>query len=196
MSDNTFSSEFNGDFSFTPTRNLTSLVDDECYQQRQNMQDSSKMKYVTTNYIDLLEGHSQNWFGISMRDQLFTPAENMDADSNLRNSKLTNCKVRNNFGQLPIPTLPALYNAHAQDTDKESKYIWPLSNEKHGGCQPMDTNYHDRSWYIFPEMKHQAIKSVQKSNDYRQGTSTRFVDLDKTQEVARRQYAKTSTLLD
>ena len=195
MSDNTFKSEYKSDFSFTPTRNLTRLIDDECEQQKRDAEDRTKMKYFTTNHIDLLEGHHQNWFGISMRDQLFTPAENMDGDSNLRYAPLTNCKVRNNYGQLPIPTLPALYNAHVQDTDKQAEFIWPLHNRERNECQPRDSNFHNRSWYIFPEMKHQAIRSVQKSNDYRQGTSTRFVDLDKTQEEQRRQYAKTSTLL-
>lgn len=195
MSDNTFTSEFKGNFSFTPTRNLTSLVDDECYQQRIASEDTKKLKYTTTNYIDLLEGHNQNWFGISMRDQLFTPAENMDGDSNLRYAPLTNCKVKNNFGQLPIPTLPSLYNARAQDTDKESKYIWGISTTERKECQPSDTNYHDRSWYIFPDMKHQAIRSVQTGSEYRQGTSTRFADLDKTQELKRREYVKTSSLL-
>ena len=195
MSDKTFTSEFKGNFSFTPTRNLTSLVDDECYQQRIASEDTKKLKYTTTNYIDLLEGHNQNWFGISMRDQLFTPAENMDGDSNLRYAPLTNCKVKNNFGQLPIPTLPSLYNARAQDTDKESKYIWPLNTTERKECQPSDTQFHDRSWYIFPDLKHQAIKSVQTGNEYRQGTSTRFVDLDKEQELKRREYVKTSTLL-
>ena len=195
MSDNTFNSEYKSTFSFTPTRNLTRLADDECEQQKRNTEDRTKMKYFTTNHIDLLEGHTQNWFGISMRDQLFTPAENMDGDSNLRYAPLTNCKVKNNYGQLPIPTLPALYNAHVQDTDKQAEFIWPLHNRERGECQPRDANFHNRSWYIFPEMKHQAIKSVQSSNDYRQGTSTRFVDLDKTQEEQRRQYIKTSTLL-
>lgn len=195
MSDNTFISKHKSDFTFTPTRNLTGLLDDECEQQKRDQDDTTKLKYVTTNHIDLLEGHTQNWFGIALRDQLFTPAEHMDSDSTLRFSPLTNCKIRNNYGQLPIPTLPSLGNAHVQDTDKQSKYIWPLHNRERNECQPRDDAFHNRSWYVFPEMKHEAIRSVQTSNDYRQGSSTRFLDLDETQREQRMQYTKTSTLL-
>ena len=195
MSNNSFTSQFKNDFTFTPTRNLTGLLDDECEQQQRDQEDGTKLKYVTTNHVDLLEGHQQNWFGVSLRDQLFTPAENMDGDSYLRQAKLTNCKIRNNYGQLPIPTLPALHNSHAQDTDKEVN-LWPLHNRDRKECQPRETDFHNRSWYVFPDMKHQAIKSVQTSNSYRQGSSTRFTDLDKTQEAQRRAYSKTSSLLE
>lgn len=194
MSTNEYQNAFERPLTFTPTRNLTSLQDDACEQQKRNQEDSTKLKYVTTNHIDLLNGHKQNWFGIALRDQLFTPAENMDADSQLRHGTLTNCKVRNNFGQLPIPTLPSLANSRAQDTDIESKYIWSQLTRERKECNPRETNFHDRSFYTFPEIKHQAIKSVQKSTHYRQGVSTRFLDLDKAQEQKRKDYLKISSL--
>lgn len=194
MSTNEYNKAFDTSFTFTPSRNLTRQQDDACEQQKRNEEDGTKLKYVTTNYIDLLNGHKQNWFGIALRDQLFTPAENMDGDSKLRYSPLTNCKVRNNFGQLPIPTLPALNNSRAQDTDIESMYMWPIHNREEKSCNPRDTQYYDRSFYVFPEMKHEAIKSVQTGSHLRQGISTRFLNLDMDQEEKRKKYSMTSLL--
>ena len=75
MSDNTYTSVYKDDLTFTPTRNLTRLRDDECEQQFQSNEDSTKLKYITTNHLDLLEGHEYNWFGIGLRDQVFVPTE-------------------------------------------------------------------------------------------------------------------------
>jgi hypothetical protein len=201
MSDNTYKSMFKSDFTFTPQRNLTRLQDDECEQQRRGSEDTTKLKYTTTNHLDLLEGHEYNWFGIGLRDHLFVPSDNMDGDSSLRYAPLTNCRVRDNYGQLPIPTLPSLHNAHAQDTDKESKMLWPLHDRGQKVCNPKDTEYFNRSFYIFPEeiresgeLKHSPIRSVQTTNDYRQGLSTRFIDLDKKQEQSEQEYEKSMTL--
>lgn len=196
MSTNEYEKAFDTSFTFTPTRNLTRQQDDECEQQQRNKEDMTKMKYFMTNHVDLLNGHNHNFFGIGLRDQLFTPAENMDGDSYLRHAPLTNCRVRNNFGQLPLPTLPSLANSRAQDTDLESKYIWPLHNRERKECNPRETTFYDRSFYVFPEemYKHEAIKSVQKSNDYRQGVSTRFMDLDVSQEKKRQEFSKMSSL--
>lgn len=195
MSDNSYKSMYKKDLTFTPTRNLTRLQDDECEQQRQAAEESTKLKYVTTNHLDLLEGHEYNWFGIGLRDQIFVPQENMDGDSYLRYAPLTNCRVRDSIGQLPIPTLPSLHNAHVQDTDKESNYLWPLHNRGEKTCNPREVDYYNRSFYLFPEMKHEAIKSVQTSTDYRQGISTRFLDLDTTQAEKRAEFEKSIELL-
>ena len=206
MSDNTYTpfkdSLSSSRLSFTPQRDLTRLQDDSCEQQKRGSEDTSKLKYITTNHLDLIEGHSYNWFGIGIRDQLFVPSENMDGDSILRYAPLTNCRIKDNYGQLPIPTLPSLHNAHAQDTDKESKMLWPLHDKGQKVCNPRDTDFFNRSFYLFPtelrepggELKHEAIKSVQQTNDYRQGISTRFLDLDQTQEQRNSEYKKSMIL--
>jgi hypothetical protein len=194
MSDNTYTSVYKDDLTFTPTRNLTRLQDDECEQQYRVNEDSTKLKYITTNHLDLLEGHEYNWFGIGLRDQVFVPKENMDGDSYLRYAPMTKCRTRDNLGQLPIPTLPSLHNAHVQDTDKESNLIWPLYDRGQKVCNPRDTDFYNRSFYLFPEMKHEAIKSVQTSIDYRQGISTRFLDLDTTQAKKRAEFVKSQEL--
>lgn len=163
-------------------REFNKTIDDPCaIQQRQNDNDK-KLKFVTTNHVDLLEARNKyNFFGIGVRDQLFVPGEQIDQYSNLLNGvdgqMLTNCNVRNGFGQLPISTIPSRYNVAHGDIEKEDS-MRNFYQVKKNSCNPRDSKYHERSFYIFDGIESpNALKSVE-GNEFgaRGGVDTRFKD--------------------
>lgn len=172
---------------FEKNRNngMNSLADDECYKQQKDISNNKKLKFITTNHIDLLEGKEKlNFFGIGVRDQLFVPGESIDQYSNLLNGKngnmLTNCNIKNEFGQLPIPTTP--YRGQLQHGDVNIEDSLRTLDVKKNACLPKDSNFQNRSFAIFNDTKHidtpQAIFSVEtpQSGFYlgRNGIPTRF----------------------
>lgn len=153
---------------------MNGLRDDPCAQQQLADLSKSKLRYVTTNFTDLVEARTQhNFFGIGVRDKLFVPGEDMDKDSELRRSQLTNCNVKNVFGQLPVPTLPSRVNAGNKDVALENQFRL-VSDKLHKSCNPKDTKYYDRHFHLFPEgiEKPDATKSIEPFS--RVGKSTRF----------------------
>lgn len=163
----------------------TRLYADPCAIQQKNEANATKFKFVTTNHIDLLEAKDKlNFYGMTIKDKLFVPSENIDQDSFLRYGKtggvLTNPNIKNIFGQLPIPTMPARYQSwHGDVTIEDSMRINPLPNNKNS-CNPHDTSYHNRSFYIFNDQlgieTPKAINSVE-THDFgpRGGISSRFM---------------------
>ena len=122
-----YGSNFNDtDFHKFKAAEFNKTIDDPCALQQRANDNTKKLKFVTTNHIDLLEAKDRNnFFGIGVRDQLFVPGEKIDDYSSLLNGgsghALTNCNVKNGFGQLPMPTVPSRYQLFHGDVDTEDK---------------------------------------------------------------------------
>lgn len=167
------------------TREFNKTIDDPCAIQQRNNDNNKKLKFITTNHIDLLEAKDKlNFYGMTIRDTLFVPSENMDSDSFLRYGKtggvLTNSNVKNVFGQLPFPTMPAKYQLSHGNIEIEDNIRVPLLETNKQSCNPRDSKYHDRYFYIFDDAQGidtpSAIKSVE-NVDFgpRGGMSSRFI---------------------
>ena len=134
-------------------RELNHTIDDPCAIQQRNSDNNKKLKYMTTNHIDLLEGKEKiNFFGMTTKDKLFVPAESIDQYSSLRlggtGNQLTNMKVRHGFGQLPLPTMPSRYQLFHGDVDiEDSLRLMTETNRK--ACNPKDSDFTSRQFYIF-----------------------------------------------
>ena len=92
-------------------RDFNRTRDDSCAIQRRNYDNDKKLKFMTTNHVDLLEAKEKlNFYGMTIRDHLFVPSEEIDKDSFLRYGKdggvMTNYNIKNIFGQLPLATMP------------------------------------------------------------------------------------------
>lgn len=166
------------------SREMNKLKDDPCYIQLHSTENNKKLKFVTTNYIDLLEGKDKlNFFGIGVKDQLFVPADKMNTYSDLLNGSqgniMTNPNVRYGFGALPMPTLPSRYQLFHGDVVIEDS-MRNLVEPKKNSCNPRETDFHNRHFYIFDDKKGietpDASKSVE-TVDFgpRGGMSTRKI---------------------
>lgn len=178
------------DSEFAKRRNneFNRLNEDLCYNQQKDKANQKKLKFITTNHVDLLEGREKlNFFGIGVRDQLFVPGDKIDAYSSLLNGQsgqiLTNCNVKNGFGQLPVPTTPYRGQVAHGDVLVEDSMRNNIEVRKNA-CLPRDSNFHDRSFAIFDNKLDihvpQAIKSVETPQIGfelgRNGVPTRFVE--------------------
>jgi hypothetical protein len=178
------------DSEFTKCKNneFNRLNEDLCYNQQKDFSNNKKLKFVTTNHIDLIEAKEKlNFFGVGIRDQLFVPGDKIDTYSNLLNGRdgnqLTQCNVRNGFGQLPIPTTP--YRGQLQHGDVVIEdSIRNILEVKKNSCLPRDAQFEKRSFTIFDNSQNiqepQAIKSVETPvvgfELGRNGMATRFID--------------------
>lgn len=154
------------------------VIDDPCFIQQQTEDNSKKLKFVTTNHLDLIDAKANlNFFGMTMRDQLFVPSEQIDTFSLLRQGQtgnvVTNCNIRNEYGQLPFPTMPSKYQTAHGDVDKESILTTSNYEINRKTCNPRDNSFFNRSFYIFENVEvPNALNSVE--SDLRCGVSTRF----------------------
>ena len=162
------------------------LGEDACYNNQKNLSNNKKLKFMTTNHIDLLEAKEKlNFFGIGVRDQLFVPTDRIDNYSNLLNGTdgqiLTQCNVRNGFGQLPLPTAPFRGQLQHGDVVKEDAIRNNIEVKKHS-CLPIDSQFQNRHFAIFDDSQKiytpNAMQSVETPQSGftlgRNGMSTRF----------------------
>lgn len=167
-------------------REFNKTIDDPCAIQQRNNDNTKKLKYITTNHVDLLEAKDKlNFYGMTIKDQLFVPANNINEDSFLRYGKtggvLTNPNIKNIFGQLPFPTMPAKYQTAHGNVEVEDKFIRvPLLETNRQSCNPKEINFHNRHFYIFDDSQGidtpNAVKSVEsKEFGPRGGVSSRFL---------------------
>lgn len=172
-------------FAKTNVREFNRTIDDPCAIQQRTSDNNKKLKFVTTNHIDLLEAKEKlNFYGMTIRDQLFVPSEQMDGDSFLRYGKtggiMTNPNIKNEFGQLPFPTIPAKYQTSHGNLEVEDTMRLPLFENNRNSCNPHDMEFHKRVFGIFDDRlgieTPNAVRSVQ-GHDFgpRGGVSTRFV---------------------
>ncbi len=166
----------NSAFKKKAIREYNRTIDDPCYLQQQTDMNAKKLKFVTTNNIDLLEGKDKfNYFGINIKDKLAVPSESMKDYSKLVGGStgniITNCGGKIEIGQLPIPTMPSKYQLYHGDIYLEDT----MKNQNEVRKQttiPRDSYYYNRSFYIFDNMeKPNPIKSVEIGN--RVGIPTR-----------------------
>ena len=166
----------------------TRLNSDTCYIDRKNCDNASKLKFVTTNFKDLIEAKEKlNFYGMNIKDQLFVPSESIDSDSFLRYGEtggiITNCNIRNEYGQLPFPTVPYKGQLSRGDTDQEDKLQKTKSPENRNSCNPRESSFHNRSFYIFNDKIEipdatKSVESVLNGFDLgRNGTPTRFMSI-------------------
>lgn len=169
-------------------REYNKTSDDPCAIRQKDKANQKRLKFVTTNHADLLEAKDKlNFFGMTIKDKLFVPSDKIDIYSDLKNGKngeiLSNCNVKYGIGQLPIPTLPSRYQlSHGDIVIEDSMRNFFDGLKK--SCNPKDTEYHNRSFYIFNDQygieKPDASKSVEtKEMDPRGGVSTRFMSKKK-----------------
>lgn len=178
------------DSEFAKRRNneFNRLNEDLCYNQQKDKANNKKLKFVTTNHIDLLEAKEKlNFFGIGLRDHLFVPGDRIDTYSSLLNGQggqiLTNCNVRTGFGQLPVPTTPYRGQVAHGDVLIEDSIRNNIEVRKNS-CLPRESDFHNRSFSIFDDKLDihtpQAIKSVETPQIGfelgRNGMPSRFVD--------------------
>lgn len=165
-------------------REFTKTIDDPCEIQQRDSENQKKLKFVTTNHIDLLQAKDKlNFYGMTIKDKLFVPAEQMDEDSFLRYGKtggvMTNPNIKNEYGQLPMSTIPAQYQTAHGNFEVSDQMRFPEYVSNRQSCNPKGVDHHDRWFYIFDDTKGietpQAIKSIE-SDDFgpRGGVSTRF----------------------
>lgn len=170
MSTSVYPANFDGsNFEKYKMNEFNRLTEDECYNTRRVNDNNKKLKFMTTNHIDLLKAkETYNFFGIGVRDTLFVPGNRIDSHSDLLNGKnggtLTNCNVKNGFGQLPVPTTPfrgQLQHGDVIIEDSMRNVVEPKKNS----CLPKDNEYQKRSFDIFDDSLNievpRAIKSVE-----------------------------------
>ena len=189
MSGSIYFSNFD-DSSFAPYENTDSnrLTSDPCAIQAKNKDNDKKFKYIVTNFADLAQAQDElNFFSIGVVDTLFVPSDRIDNWSDLLNGQngntLTNCKVRNGFGQLPMPTLPYRGQVYHGDVDIEDS-IRNHNQLRKNSCLPRDSQFEQRSFAIFDQSKGieipNAIRSVEKPEDGfvggRIGAPSRFIE--------------------
>lgn len=162
-------------------REFNKTIDDPCAIQQRNTDNSKKFKFITTNHIDLLNAKTDyNFFGMTLKDQLFVPGENMDTYSSLIQGTSgninTNCNVKNGFGQLPL-NIPSRYQTAHGNIELESNFRH-LSESNRKTLNPKDSNFHDRYFSLFDNVQGveveapKALNSVE--NWQRAGISSRF----------------------
>lgn len=164
------------------------LNNDLCDNQRTQLLNGKKLKFITTNSEDLLDGRRDlNFFGMTAHDQSFIPSDTIDTYSNLLNGRdggiLTNERYKFSLGELPLPTAPyrgQLHHGNVVIEDNMRNYV----NIKKNACLPRDHNFELRSFAIFDNKKGietpNALDSVQRpSNGFilgQNGIPTRFLD--------------------
>jgi hypothetical protein len=169
---------------FQSSREFNRTIDDPCATQQREQDNNKKLKFVTTNFRDLVDAKDQlNFYGMTIKDKLFVPAESMDQDSQLKYGEtggiLTNCKTKQGFGQLPLPTMPSRYQMYHGDVEIEDS-MRNLSDNTKNACDSRDTEYYKRHFYLFNDLKGietpDATKSIE-TPDFgpRGGLSTRFI---------------------
>jgi hypothetical protein len=169
---------------FKSSREFNRTIDDPCATQQRQQDNSKKLKFVTTNFRDLIEAKEKlNFYGMTIKDKLFVPSESMDDDSKLKYGEtggvITNCKTKYGFGQLPLPTIPSRYQLYQGDVDIEDS-MRNLSENTKNSCNPRDTEYYNRHFSLFNDSKGIETPNASKSIEtpdfgVRGGLSTRFI---------------------
>ena len=173
-----FSNFDDSSFKVNKPREFNKLIDDGCDIQQRNYSNDKKLKFVTTTHRDLIDAKKRlNYFGVDIQDQLFTPDYLMDDESKLwlgvTGGKLTNCNVKHEFGELPLPTMPSRYQLYHGDVQTEDNIRNYLEQNKNS-CNPRDSEFYKRSFYIFDGCVEvpEAVKSVEEN--LRCGVSSRY----------------------
>lgn len=156
---------------------MNRLIDDLCDQQQRYDSNTKKLKFVTTNYRDLIDAvDKSNFFSIALDDGKFVPIESVDKDTKLRHSEMTQYKCNNNLGMLPIQ-VGSRYQVYHGDVVIEDHMRLEPTRVKNS-CKPMDCTFYDRSFQIFDNLESpnplNSVETQDKGFTSRSGVSTRF----------------------
>jgi hypothetical protein len=162
-------------------REFNSLIDDPCDRQQRQTSNMKKLKFMTTNFRDLVDAvDKRNIFSIQLIDDKFVPSDKIDKDSDLRQSCLTQYNCKNGMGMLPVQVGTRYQLFHGDiNTEDRIRNTFLTTNKS---CNPKDTNYFERSFSIFDDSQNIPIPNAMMSvetkekgfNTQRSGTSTRF----------------------
>lgn len=110
-------------------------------------QSEQPLKYYTTNWSNVLKDDA----GINFHDGFRSNSSFVDAESQLIRSVVTNPKVRQNYGYLPMATTGGIAMSG------------PVISEELGrsgkSCQPMANEYYKRSFYDLNGFKNHTKQS-------------------------------------
>jgi hypothetical protein len=149
------------------------LHDDACYLDCTDTTKRKPLKYMTRNFHDRGCNPRELCFpGFLPKDGEGWAQCDIDNDSGLRHSKLTNAGFPQQFGGLPKPTVPFQGNG-CIDTDTEMD-LRGLDTFADKSCLPRDVAFHNRRFDYLDHLCYNpvAVKNVV-WNGYQTGMDTR-----------------------
>ncbi len=151
---------------------LSGLISDPCNLTRDEIESTKQLKYYTRNFFD--ENIVQNR-GIFFNDGFGIPSCEIDHSTTARLGTVTNKNLIQNLPSLPLPTTASFSKGQGSVTIEDK--LRPGAERQRKQCNPRDTEYYNRSFYIFdnlPIKPNECVDNVvQKGPMYRQGVSTR-----------------------
>lgn len=114
------------------------------------------LKYYTTNWDTILKEDA----GINFHDGFGTSPNFIDKESKLIRSTITNPKIRQNFGMLPMATSGGLPNSGPVIVDGL------LRTSK--SCQPLDSKFYKRGFYELDGFKNMTMSISRAGKNSRQ----------------------------
>lgn len=151
---------------------LGDLTNDSCNLDKDEIQSTKPLKYYTQNFYD--KDIIQNR-GIFFNDGFGVPSCKIDVSSQARVGANTNPNLIQNYDALPLPTTASYVKGQGPvEVEDSIRYI---SSRETKACQPRDTHFYDRHFYVFeglPITPNACVDNVvQKGPGYRQGVDTR-----------------------
>ena len=131
---------------------------------------------TTAKYRNMFLGETTKETQQKIDSGIYKLTNLMDDESKLKmgvsGGQLTNCRVRHELGELPLPTMPARYQLYHGDVSiEDSMRNFVGTNKK--SCNPKDEQFYNRSFYTFEGIeKPDAMKSVE--YPFRCGISSRY----------------------
>ena len=144
--------ELERSFYFVPGQQ-TRTIDDLSAIRIQNNENRGKMKYILTDFSQFTHASEGSINGLLTGDskQLFVSSALIDQSSTLRDSDVTTCRQRTNWGDYPLPlaTLPAKYQGKYGDPDIESKLQLIHTTNNFKSVDPVDCHVYNRTFGLF-----------------------------------------------
>lgn len=151
---------------------LNRLRDDIGDINKKREDNLKKLKYYTTNNIDLINvDQTRDFYGLNLKDGLFVPTPKIiDESSQLTINKSGNTSYRNKttYGQLPLPTLPSQVHSAKGNTEIEDSLRHNFIIHKKA-TNPKEVNSYSRTFSIFDSElleKPDNLKSVENPRDF------------------------------
>lgn len=153
---------------------LTNLESDKCNMDKDEIQSMKPLKHFTRNFFDKKIIQDR---GINFQDGFGTPSCKIDHSTNMRFGTSTNLNLPLNLPALPLPTTASYVKG--QGPVSVEQRIRPRQTKELKSCNPRDTEYYKRHFYIFDHLSvtpNGCVDNVvQNGPAFRQGVPTRFV---------------------
>ncbi len=152
----------------------TGLENEPCNLDKDEQQSTKSLKYYTQNFFDKEIIQNRGVFFHSGFNSVPPPCK-IDDDTSARFGKMTNINLVQNLPALPLPTTASYYKG--QGPVQVEDYIRPQHDRSLKQCNPKDSEFYNRSFYIFdslPVKPNECWENyVQTGPSYRQGVDTR-----------------------